>query len=137
MKFDKYNLYHKPLIQMRNSHKAAFPSHFQPLHNSQLWSYMENGLIEKIVAMRTYANINIIVLKIKPIDCNEFVSGVIKNPELRILKAIWDCQQPGFNFAIKYYLLHSTNASMQWIHKTEQNKDCFDWYKEITMGNDE
>lgn len=119
---------------MRNKFKGDMPVDFQPMFSSQFWYYLDSNFIDKIVAMRVYPYQNCVVLKIRPKNATSYVSVVLNEPELRILKRIWDCGNDGFNFGVKYYLLYSSHASQQWIMKAQHSKHCMEWYKDITMG---
>ena len=134
--FDHNCLSSRPLIQMRNNFKGDTPDEFQTMYSSQFWYYLDNDFIDKIVAMRVYPYQNCVVLKLRQRNSylGEWISVIVKEPELRILKRIWDCGNDGFNFAVKYYLLYSSNASQQWIMKAQHSKHCIDWYADITMG---
>lgn len=132
--FDLARLYEKPLIQMRKYFIGDLPEHFIEMYSSQFWYHIDSGFIDKIVAMRVYPYQNCIALKFRPRDSAEFVSVLLKEPQLRILKIIWDCGHLGFNYAIKYYLIYSQSASRQWIANAQHSKNCIEWYLDITAG---
>lgn len=136
--FNGNNLYKRPLIQMRNTQDDnGFPSFLRRCHSSEFWSHMENDRIEKIVAARFYPNLNKIVFKIKFSNDENFYSMLIKNPELRILQRIWECDQVGFNHGIKQYLLHSVDAGNQYIQKNHKgHPESLEWYGRILMGGE-
>src|SRR6185295_19204447 len=112
--FDQTCLYEKPLIQMRQHFKGDLPDHFRTMYSSQFWYYIDNDFIEKIVAMRVYPYQNCIAIKLKPRGQNEYLSIMLKDAELRILKRIWDCGNNGFNFAIRCYMIYSPDTEQQW-----------------------
>src|ERR1041385_9183449 len=126
--FDQTCLYDKPLIQMRQSFKGDLPESFRTLYSSQFWFYLDNDFIEKVVTLRVYPYQNCIALKLKPRGPREFLNIMLKDPELRILKRVWDCGNAGFNIALKYYMIHSVDTFQQWTNKAEQSKHCLDWY---------
>lgn len=132
--FNQTCLYEKPLIQMRNGIYDAIPEEFLEMYSSQFWYHMDSDFIDKIVAMRVYPYQDIAVFKLRPKGAKEFVSIVLKEPELRILKRIWDCGNSDFNRAIKYYLDYSLSACHQWMLRAAHSKDCLSWFKSISKG---
>lgn len=129
--FSRKNLYNKPLIQIRNKpNYDNLPSFLSFITSAKFLNNMNHNSIEKIVAMRSYAKQDIIAFKIKYYNTSHFVSVIMKHPELMILKIIWDCNHSGFNFAIKNYLLNSTNAKQQ---LRSEDKLYYNWYKEVSF----
>lgn len=99
--FDHNCLYHMPLVQIRDKfHDNPFPI----IYSSQFWNFMENDWIEMIVAIRIYPHQDRIAIKMLKRDNDKFMTVILKYPELRILKRIWDCGNEMFNTAIKFYL---------------------------------
>lgn len=130
--FNQTCLYEKPLIQIREKFEGDIPEHFLEIHSSQFWYHMDSDFIDKIVAMRVYPYQDYVVLKIRPCGSTEFVSVILKDPELRILKRIWDCNNLEFNRAIKSYIHDSLAAFQQWMLRTGHSKDCLQWFSDIT-----
>jgi len=128
--FSRKCLYDKPLIEIRDEFRGA-PDNFQELWPSQFWFYLDNNFIEKIVAIRVFSYQDRIAFKILPRNSKTYTNIILRDAELRILKRIWDCGHKGFNYAIKEYFKHSSNAFSQWVKKTPQNHGCFDWYIEL------
>jgi len=132
--FDSSALYKKPLIQTRQEFIGSLPDYFSPMTSEQFWFYLDNDLIEKIVAMRVYPQQNSIAFKLLPRGSHNYVSIMLSTPELRILKRIWDCGRGDFNTAIKYYLNQSSNCFSQWVHQPEHSAYCTKWYSELSLG---
>ena len=133
--FNRLNLYDKPLIEIRAADKTDFPPFVFTCHSSEMWSHMEAGRIEKIIAMRVYANQNCIVFKMRLHSGLYYVSRALMNPELRILKLIYDQGQEKFCFGIKHYLSNSIEASNQYIRRDHKgHPETISWYADMTMG---
>lgn len=110
------------------------PDHFQLMHSTQFWFYLDNDFIEKIVALRVFPYQDRIALKILPRNSHMFISVLIRDTELRILKRLWDCEHTALNEVLKEYLTYSSSCFQQWVKRTPQNHGCFDWYMDLNVG---
>lgn len=115
----------------------GFPNSFERMLSTQLWYYFESDMLEKVVALRVYPYQNYMAMKVKFKYAAKYISISLSEPELRILKCLWDCGHEKINEAIRSYLIHSSSTYQQWAVQTSQNKHCFDWYANIGIGRNE
>lgn len=131
--FSRKRILDRPLVQTRSDYKGV-PDDFNKMFSTQFWFYIENDCFEKIVAIRTYGYQDFIAFKVKFYNHQKYTSILLKEPELRILKRLWECGHDGINVALKEYITYSPSCFQQWVRQTAQNTGCFEWYLDTNMG---
>lgn len=131
--FNRKCLYNKALLERREEYKGV-PDFFEEMWSSQFWFFLDNDFIEKIVAIRIFPYQDRIALKLLPRNTKSYTNLIIREPELRILKRIWECGHKGFNSMLMEYMKHSSSCFQQWVKRTSQNHGCFDWYMDLNLG---
>lgn len=139
--FDTNCLSHKPRIDniLDIPSLAFLEPPEEDISPSSLLMYMiDADEIDMIYGMRCLPFHNYTAFKIKYKYADSPESVIINNPDLCLLKAIWDIGNPGFNTGISFYCKYSRGATIQFSNESSyiQNIGTHNWFLSIITSSD-
>lgn len=135
--FNVKSLAEKPIVQIIPINKQIETPPPEDISQSSWLQYaIENDEVDMIYGMRSVPKIDCLALKIQYKGDNGPQSDIIKKPSLKVLKYLYDCGHPDFNFGIKHYMKFSRHAFHQFSYKKQypENTHCYDWFFAVILG---